>query len=402
VEWGREMNNKINYVVLVADNSIVSGSKETCQLFLDKMEGILVGFAKGFVALGVEVKILIGDQSPKILNEFCEAEKPCAILDINRSRNVLPNLPKNIKHIAWWQDEIVEEFRLGSGSDLNYCVAPFEKFAAKTRKDLFYDVLHFGVDESYFYPSETNPKILSDFSMAAYISHSVQEGFKESVLTVAGKSFPFLDVVNTFLDRYKGGLSHRDINVINNIVLDIFVEKLGWDRNNAIPNDLLLIFYSHLPRHSERKDLVDTVLNFSNSLRLFGEPTWNSWDQYKKYYQGFLSSPSELCQMYQTTKINLHNGIPILHPRTLDCMASGSFLAAIEACKNWPHSFQQLFKEGEHYISYNFDNMEEVTKYYLERPELRAKIARQASEEVLAKHTWRHRAEKVLNDLTMI
>jgi spore maturation protein CgeB len=396
------MRAKMDFIALVAENKYFSGNEERTMLFTKKMERFLVGLARGFFAKGLNVKILIGKLPPEKLYKFCEEENPSAILEVNRSRNLLPDLPKKIKHIAWWQDEHVEEFQEGSGSDLNYCVAEFEKFGAKKKEGLFYDILHFGVDEKTFYPSQTKQEFLSDFSLAGYISPPIEKGIEKTSIVTSEKKIPYLEIVKAFLGRYKGGLRNWDKTTINEIVYDILSEKVNWNRNHPIPQEILCDFQSQYPRFMERKELIDGILNFSRSLRLFGEKSWSSWQEYEPYYQGFLATSEQLWNMYQTTKINLHNGSPILHPRALECMASGGFLAAIESSKAWPESFHDFFEEGKHYVTYNFDNLEEKAKYYLEHPERRSKIGHQASEFVLAKHTWRHRAEKILNDLKQI
>lgn len=81
-----------------------------------------------------------------------------------------------------------------------------------------------------------------------------------------------------------------------------------------------------------------------------------------------------------------------INMRTFETLSTGSFLLT-----NWIPTLGDLFEDGKHLVTYKtLDEMVEKTKYYLEHGDEREKIAKAGHEEFIAKHTYKHRVEKVL------
>lgn len=82
-----------------------------------------------------------------------------------------------------------------------------------------------------------------------------------------------------------------------------------------------------------------------------------------------------------------------LNMRLFESMATGSFLLT-----NWLPTLGDLFEDGKHLVTYKtLDELVEKAKYYLEHDEEREKIAKAGQEEVLAKHTYSHRIQTILD-----
>ncbi|MDH5731350.1 MAG: glycosyltransferase, partial [Gammaproteobacteria bacterium] len=93
----------------------------------------------------------------------------------------------------------------------------------------------------------------------------------------------------------------------------------------------------------------------------------------------------------------LHNGIGI-HFRSLDCMASGGVIVYRSTSRDNHHEgINSHFEPFRHYIPLN-DDYEKV-RFYLNNPNKRYKISKEASELVKQKHTWAKRCEKITQDL---
>ncbi len=61
------------------------------------------------------------------------------------------------------------------------------------------------------------------------------------------------------------------------------------------------------------------------------------------------------------------------------------------------HGLEELFRPGEHLVTYDSDaECLALIDYYLRHPEERARIAAAGRREVLAKHTPVHRVEAIL------
>ncbi|MCS6861568.1 MAG: glycosyltransferase [Abditibacteriales bacterium] len=78
--------------------------------------------------------------------------------------------------------------------------------------------------------------------------------------------------------------------------------------------------------------------------------------------------------------------------RVFETLGCGS-LAVIEDT-NW--QTKQLFKEGEHIVCYNDENIEDIFDYYLTHDDERERIAAAGRAAALARHTYAHRAEQIV------
>jgi len=82
-----------------------------------------------------------------------------------------------------------------------------------------------------------------------------------------------------------------------------------------------------------------------------------------------------------------------INMRTWEAMATGSFLLT-----NYLPTLGELFEDGKHLRMYKtLDEAVEIAKYYLKHEAKREKIAKAGMEEVLSKHTYKHRIEKILS-----
>lgn len=101
----------------------------------------------------------------------------------------------------------------------------------------------------------------------------------------------------------------------------------------------------------------------------------------------------EAAEIYALSKVVLNPAINNdLNMRVFEVLGSGGFLLTQDV-----PGLHDLFQEGVHLVSYKTtDEAVEKAKYYLAHDEEREKIAAQGHAEVLAKHTVRHRVEKML------
>jgi len=116
--------------------------------------------------------------------------------------------------------------------------------------------------------------------------------------------------------------------------------------------------------------------------------------RYKKHFFGV--SYQDYATIVAHTKVNLNVGMGDsgTQQRVYEVLAMGGFLVTNNLVDD-----EKLFEDGVH-LRY-FDNVEhlcELIDYYLVHDEEREKIAKQGREEVLAKHTYRHRVRKILED----
>jgi glycosyltransferase involved in cell wall biosynthesis/tetratricopeptide (TPR) repeat protein/2-polyprenyl-3-methyl-5-hydroxy-6-metoxy-1,4-benzoquinol methylase len=105
----------------------------------------------------------------------------------------------------------------------------------------------------------------------------------------------------------------------------------------------------------------------------------------------------EMAEVFSQSKIIFNEAINRdLNMRVFEALCSGSLLVTDSA----PGSgLEYFFKDNEDLVIFKEENLIERIRYFLEHPEERRRIARQGREEVLARHTYDHRAKSLLTTL---
>jgi len=151
-------------------------------------------------------------------------------------------------------------------------------------------------------------------------------------------------------------------------------------------------------RLRNRHQLISLVLKTSDSLRIYGSENWKDWPQYQPHYYHFVDHSHDLKQIYQSTKLNLHEGINP-HFRVFDAMSAGGLVFV----KRTPEDSAEggmcdFFEPFVHYVPFSDDDFAELADKYLSDDKARQKIIVAAADHVHAHHTWSHRAEKIIQD----
>jgi GT2 family glycosyltransferase/2-polyprenyl-3-methyl-5-hydroxy-6-metoxy-1,4-benzoquinol methylase len=103
----------------------------------------------------------------------------------------------------------------------------------------------------------------------------------------------------------------------------------------------------------------------------------------------------EMARTYSASRIVFNRSVAgDVNMRVFEALACGSLLVTDDLSENGQ---AELFRDGVHLATYGGpEELLEKIAFYLERDELREKIAEAGRREVLAKHTYRHRMEKLL------
>ncbi|HDN67792.1 MAG TPA: methyltransferase domain-containing protein [Firmicutes bacterium] len=104
----------------------------------------------------------------------------------------------------------------------------------------------------------------------------------------------------------------------------------------------------------------------------------------------------EMALLFSRSKIVFNHSVRNdLNMRVFEALCCGSMLLTDEARGG---GLNELFRDREHLVIYrNQQELVELARYYLEHPEEREEIARKGREEALAKHTFDHRVEQMMN-----
>ncbi|EKD38831.1 MAG: hypothetical protein ACD_75C00595G0002 [uncultured bacterium] len=371
-------------------------------LFLPKTNPFYLGMfwaiKRGLEQAGIEVSGWTELLDERSLLTFCREFKPDAVFEMNRSRRQIPWFPKHIVHIGWIVD-------LGSRDQNEFGDSEILYFFNRDWLG-HYTVPHSGFVDwlpPAFCPTINSPKkqqILSDFSFVGHISNPWDDKeysrivYKDDTTSITFKEIEFLfseywNSTRTFTTSYLAIETNQSLNpaIKQNII-------------KSLQSDPILKYDTHcrLVRMYNRQRLINCCLGFSNSLRLYGT-NWHRWPIYAPYYRSFIEDPRELTTIFQTSAINLHEGVP-LHMRVFECLGSGGFLMYfIPQGVNFAASqMHELLEEGTHYMAVAESDFEESASYVLKNFSYRDSVIKSATQLVHAEHTWRDRVHKILQD----
>lgn len=170
--------------------------------------------------------------------------------------------------------------------------------------------------------------------------------------------------------------------------------------------DLLLVanYYTSYPQRRFGLEIILTPLRSGPfDLKVFGNDQWLvNADRYRlepQVYQGYLPY-DQLPVAYSSAKIilGLHSVIDsptMMSMRTFEALGCGAFFLT-----HWSPAIENLFKNHVHLVwSRHPDETIELVRFYLNREDLRHKIARQGQEEVYRNHTYQHRIQAIRESL---
>src|SRR3989338_3286422 len=132
-------------------------------------------------------------------------------------------------------------------------------------------------------------------------------------------------------------------------------------KNHVRRKTLLDKLSKHFNVYTERSFLYDMALTFSRSKIIFNEAIKDD-----------------------------------LNMRVFEALSTGSLLLTDDARES---GLTDFFKDREHLIIYNDDNIIELADYYLTHAEEREAIAKKGREEVLKRHTYDHRIKETVENI---
>ncbi len=106
----------------------------------------------------------------------------------------------------------------------------------------------------------------------------------------------------------------------------------------------------------------------------------------------------EMALHFCKSRIVFNNAIKNdLNMRVFEAMCTGSLLITDEAV-----GLDELFEDGKHFVRYQDHSLLDTIQHYLQNPEEREIIALEGRREVLARHTYLHRATQMIDTLDSV
>lgn len=326
---------------------------------------------------------------PNKLIQLIDKEQPDFVFEHNRTKDEVPNFPKDVKHISWIIDFRGRDYAQLSGSDILYVWA----------QDWVQRFENAGVCNVKFLPPATNAEIYQplkdvqpqyDLVFLGHISKEwTQRELNRFIGFRKGQKYYFKDIL-PLVQEY---VLTKDVKV----PIFEYLESMGVEFKQPIEQTVTYDIVSRIFRQTRREHFIDTSLQVSNKLIIYGSENWKLYSKYQNFYAHYIQSPTKLNRAMQQARVLLHDG-NYPHFRTFDAMASGVAVAAAVPPHNFDDPWGKLgFNHLEHYCAVDtFTAQPDLS--VLHNTKRLKEIANNAREKVLNEHLWIHRALKVLQD----
>lgn len=361
------------------------------------------GLKRGFEQLDVEVFGWTELLEEKTLLEFCRQFKPDLIFEMNRTRNQLPNLPKNIPHACWLVDLKGDVLSSIQYSDILYTFASFWPMGFIENPSDFTDWLPPGFDPQIYYTEKS--KFLYDFSFIGHIPLPWnQRELKRPLYPNDKDSKIFADFVQEYDRLWNTSIKQPTPPESLHSLMGQY--QLLEQENQEIDIEDPTLRYDIIIRSRRmniRKLVIDKVLPVSELIAIFGPENWKYWPKYHKLYHRFVENPHHLRKIYQSSRINIHEGVG-LHMRSMDCFASGGCLIHIKADERnlTGEGLKFWFEKNIHYIALDKEDFSYQLKHVLADEKNLLQIGQEAAKLTHEKHSWEQRARKIIQDYAFI
>lgn len=155
----------------------------------------------------------------------------------------------------------------------------------------------------------------------------------------------------------------------------------------------------HPARRQGIKNIIIPALKGYHT-KIFGNEWWldtrKSFYITPRHYAGYLPN-EDLPELCASTKIilgihSVSNSETMMSMRTFEILGCGGFYLT-----QWTKAIEYNFKNHYHLVwSKSAVETKDLIDFYLERPDLREKIARQGQQEVYRRHTYHHRIKELI------
>ncbi|MEI7473403.1 MAG: glycosyltransferase [bacterium] len=178
----------------------------------------------------------------------------------------------------------------------------------------------------------------------------------------------------------------------------VFVGRPLTETRLEILCEVLKQYPDNLEIYSYEKHFEKSI----EQIKKFNLLDENQINLYKKTFKGFLKTEKELANIYAQSAISLNitldQGISSINYRVFEVLASKGFLIT-DYKKDTAIEF---IADVEAVYYSNINELMEKIAFYLYNPEQRLKIEEQGHLKILNKHTFKHRAKEIIENISSI
>ncbi|MFH0703123.1 MAG: glycosyltransferase [bacterium] len=193
-----------------------------------------------------------------------------------------------------------------------------------------------------------------------------------------------------------------DLYSVNKIILEnpekdiVFAGRPLTNRRLILLSEIVKNFPDKLEIYSYKKHFETSVEEMEKMDLLASD----ALESYKNSYRGFLETERDLAKVYANSKIVLNitmdQGLSSMNYRVFEVLATGAFLLT-----DYKKDTADYFSEKEELVFYR--NKEELIKNileYLKNDSERIRISKNGKDKVLKYHTFKQRANKILENIS--
>ncbi len=171
-------------------------------------------------------------------------------------------------------------------------------------------------------------------------------------------------------------------------------------KTRMMTDEQALMYFLYAEANTRRRVRIMRSLRNQTSLGIYGPSSWQRVlpdERLRRCYLGSINSARELGNLYRRSKINLCvnslQGFGFVNSRLFDVPAAGGFLAA-----EWVPGIEDFFeKERELFWFKNIDELRAIIDQALSDDNLRVAVVSRAQTRIENEHTYKHRAERILD-----
>lgn len=376
----------------------------------DFYRALAVQMCRGFEACGVEATSVLRLLAADDMQDFCASVRPDVLLEMNRSRTMAEFVPDDVVHLTWVVD-------LGGRA--------VDDFAGSAYTYLFSDAWlpHFTLDAPHRWlgpgacPQDYPQRPHSSNHRLAFLGHIPNPWTPEELARDVtggagvcdfGSLLPAIERLLRPDDPHQALLGVEDfLRRIDGACYAIGGHPLVID--DALAYDITC----RVVRHLNRTELADAALAMAARrglqgdalarwLGIWGTPNWSRWPRFAPHYHGWLATPAQMSEVYAGCEIVLHEGTGV-HFRSMDAMSTGALVSFREGdLGSHVDAIHLGFEPHVHFVPFHLHEIDDALAPYLADP-VRAQAMRDAAAaRIRDAHTWRHRAQGILDDLASL
>ena len=348
---------------------------------------------EAFEKVGVHCMMVSNEMDETSFKALLSGYAPDVVISINSPKRPAMEEFKNVRHIRWYQDNHFEGVDYSNeaeqpASDICYFVVNRLRNVISTQGNQITSVLRFAakpVDAPYSEPAGTDFSLIGFIPTALFLN--TWFGLGDERRFSGQQYFEFLDYVKRDSLEYP-------LEVVDEIV-EGFLNIHGTTTARVDPKMPELLGNQYM-RGYNRYRVARLVLSLGKGCHIYGPDEWKSWPEFAPYHRGLLPSTADNMQVYRETRVNLHNGGTVSHPRVFECMAAhGGPLMLNRTLMEHDLGLEA----GVHYLEFDLSDFEPQARELLANPALRKGISEAAYSYIQAHHTWDHRVQQILEDL---